>query len=217
MRVIEAYSVVAGALEQRRPIPYSRRVQRPALELAKLVHDPIHAARFETASETVMVIDLASSDPPLRMISALGVVEGRIQTLTSRDRLRFTLYDAIHDKAVTCYGTEEQQDLLRGIWDKRAIVHGWISRDPVTGRPVTIRQIRAIEPVREVPAGSYRRARGVVQPLPDAPLPEVTIRRMRDKAAIRFSRPKTTRLEKLNYSLAGACEARLARGTTTSC
>ena len=180
VRVITAYGAVGTALEQRRPIPYSDRVNRAAQSLAGLVHGSIHAARFETASETAIVTDPALADVPKHPVSALGTVEGRVQTLTSRDRLRFTLYDTIHDKAVACYVAEEQQDLLRGIWDRRAVVHGWVTRDPISGRPLTVRRVSAIEAPRDVQRGSYIHARGVVTPLPGAPAPEVTVRRMRD-------------------------------------
>lgn len=179
-RIIAAYGATGKALEQRTPIPYSDHVNRAAHRLAGLVGGSIRAARFETAGETAIVTNPALVAVPTRPVSALGTVEGRVQTLTSRDRLRFTIYDSLHDKAVTGYVTEEQQDLLRGIWDKRAVVHGWVTRDPVSGRPLTVRRVSAIEQPREVPRGAYRSARGVVTPLPDAPLPEVTIRRLRD-------------------------------------
>jgi hypothetical protein len=179
--VVAAYLSVGKALERGGTIPYSPRVVGPARSLAGLVGDGVRSVRFETAEDAATVTDAAAlSAGQARPVGALGAVEGRIQTLTSRNALRFTLYDSVHDRAVTCYVREDRQDLLRDVWDKRAIVHGWVSRDPATGRPVSIRRVEEITPLREVPRGSYIRARGVVTPLPGMPSPEETIRRHRD-------------------------------------
>ena len=89
-------------------------------------------------------------------------MEGRIETVTRRKGLRFTLYDSLDDKAVSCYLEDGQEKLMRGAWGRRALVEGWVSRDPATGRPLTIRRVSHVELLPDVESGGYRRARGVV-------------------------------------------------------
>ena len=114
------------------------------------------------------------------LMSAYGAVEGRIETLTRRKGLRFTLYDTLNDKAVSCYLEEGHEVLMRGAWGRRAIVEGWVGRDPVTGRPLTIRRVRHIEILSDAESGTYRRARGVVPVGADGLSAEDAVRRVRN-------------------------------------
>ena len=111
---------------------------------------------------------------------SIGVVTGRIQTLSNRNGLRFNLYDAIHDKAVVCYLASHQTELIREAWGCRAAITGRITREAQTGRPTAIRQITAIETLAEPTPGSYRQARAAVPWQPGDLLPEDAIRRLRD-------------------------------------
>ena len=113
-------------------------------------------------------------------IAAYGAVEGRIQTLTTRRGLRFTLYDSLHDRAVSCHLREGQQETMRGLWDRCAVVQGRVSRDAITGRPIAIRNITKIEPRPEARTGSYLEAREASPLRPGDPMPEDTLRKIRD-------------------------------------
>lgn len=117
---------------------------------------------------------------PLPPTRAYGAVTGRTQTPNNRQGLRFTLYDALHDRAVACYLEEGREELMRGLWGRMAIVEGWVSRDALTGRPITIRHASNVTPLREVEPGSLRNGRGIARPPAGAELPEVAIRRLRD-------------------------------------
>jgi hypothetical protein len=112
---------------------------------------------------------------------ALGGIQGRVQALSNRGGLRFTIYDLLYDKAVGCYVADGKEELLRNMWGKLAIVEGLVTRDPVTGRPLSIRQVRNITPVSELSPDmrfEYTQARGI---LPNYDLsPEDAIRRIRD-------------------------------------
>lgn len=98
-----------------------------------------------------------------------------------RNGLRFTLYDLLEDKSVTCYPEADQEDVVRGAWGHVAVVEGWVKRDPGTQRPLTIRHVSNVTVLPEVPAGSWRRAEGVLRGLVRAEAPEATIRRIRAK------------------------------------
>ncbi len=179
--VVRAYSLVGESLTRGQRPPYSPPVVRAAESLTQLINGHVEAIRFETPQVEWLVRASVLSRAELAVpLQAYGAVEGRIQTLSSRHGLRFALYDLIGNRAVSCYIAEGHEDLLRDAWGHRAIVEGWISRDPMTGRALSIRRVAAIEVVAEDVAGSYRDARGSVPVQPGQLLPEDAIRRLRD-------------------------------------
>lgn len=182
-QIVGAYYSVGSGLSENRTLPYSEEVLRPARALTDLLDDDITSIRFETADDDVIIHERVL--PPTNQESrgrdrAFGAVSGRIQTISSRQRLRFTLYDFLHDKGVSCYLAEGEDDLIRDMWGHAASVEGEVSRDPVSGRPVAVRAIRSITRMKESEPGSFRRARGALPRSPGDPLPEEAIRRIRD-------------------------------------
>lgn len=174
--VIEGYAAVARALESNTRVPYSDRVRRHANFIREIVNGQVTSVRFETSQSDIMVSD---SPRPLLLPPAFGAVEGRIQTLSNRGSLRFTIFDSFHDRAVSCYLDEGQETLIREAWGRRAIVEGIVAREPDNGRPVTIRGVSSIEILSDdIP--HYHEARGIVVVRDGAPSSEDTIRRLRD-------------------------------------
>ena len=114
-------------------------------------------------------------------MTAYGAIEGVVQALSMRRGLRFTLYDTIFDKAVSCYLKEGRESIMRDAWGRRAIVEGTVARDSDTVRAVTVRQVSGVEIMPDPEPGSYRLARAVSPRRPDdGLLPEDRIRRLRD-------------------------------------
>jgi hypothetical protein len=115
-----------------------------------------------------------------RIAVSYGAVTGRIQTLSTRGGLRFTLFDLLNDKAVSCYLKEGDEEKIRNLWGRLAVVEGFVSRDPSSGRAFAIRQVDNITPLME-PSGpcDYQAARGVAPSL-NGLSPEEAIRRVRD-------------------------------------
>ncbi|MDQ3692079.1 MAG: hypothetical protein M3464_00420 [Chloroflexota bacterium] len=179
--IADAYLVVGRALAEGRKVPYSPRVANEATALTKLIGDDITSIRFETEEDDATIVDPADVGHRPPVSAAYGAVEGRIQTLTSRESMRFTLYDAVYDRAVSCYVEAGQQDIMRNAWDRRAIVEGWVSRDTATGRPLTIRRVQRIT-LRDdvVPGSAIRAARGIAPLGPGAPAAAEAIRWLRD-------------------------------------
>jgi hypothetical protein len=163
VRVVRAYENVAHALHSHGPIPYSRLVRKHAGALVDVLKlsDKITAIRFRTDDETVDIYGQAGASGKSDLLRSYGAIEGRIQTLSDRTSLSFTLYDALFDKAVTCYLRPGQDAEAAALWRRRAIVRGLISRDPVNGRPVAIHDIDAILPL-EGGEGNPLSARGVL-------------------------------------------------------
>lgn len=190
-RVVGAFAEVGATLESHGTQTFGARVQKA---VDKVVAINVAKMRFETASRDA-VIPLKHgnaipeqiahpSTPSLQIVRrrkpAFGGVKGRIETLTRRNGLRFTLYDIHQDKAVSCYFEEGKQDLLRDLWGRLAIVEGIVSRDPVNGRPIAIREVRDITPYAE-PSGKrdYQQARGAAPSLSGMSAVDA-IRRVRD-------------------------------------
>jgi hypothetical protein len=187
-RVVHAYTRVGRALESGTRTGYSDRVDEAAYGLTALIDGRVEAIRLETAEDDTTItkafsaplLTVASAPLPRPQSDALGAIEGRVQTLQSRGSLRFTLYDTLHDKAVSCYLTEGSADIMRDAWDRRAIVEGRVRRDPINGRPTTIRGITRVTVLEEANSSDYRRARGAV-PMPLGALSaEAAVRRLRD-------------------------------------
>ena len=179
-QAIQVYEQVGQALSDGLPTQFPKNIDDSARALVGILGDGITSIKLETASLDVLI---TSAPPALaaRAISdAYGAVEGRIQTLTNRASLRFTLYDTLHDKGVSCYLDEGQEERMRDLWGKMAVVEGLVSRSPESGRPLTIRNITRIERTTEEPEGDYTRAIGIISIPEGAPMPEEIIRRMRD-------------------------------------
>ena len=190
-RIVRAYADVGTALENNRPVPYSSAVQTAANGLRRIIDGRIESITFETAEREIiirspslekeMMYKATTSKEPIVLghpTSALGSIEGRVQTLTSRGGLRFTLYDLLNDKAVSCYLQEGYEGIMRDVWGKLADVAGWVTRDPLSGRPLSIMQVSEVVVKPEV-LGTYRDARACAPPLTDLS-PESAIRRLRD-------------------------------------
>lgn len=179
-KAVRAYSSVGKALEEQQRIPYSDRVAREAIAIAGVISDRVPYVRFETLESDATIYSKTPQNIISPIVISIGAVEGKIQTLTNRKGLRFTLFDTLHDKAVSCYLHEDQEDLMRQSWGKRAIISGKISRERFSGRPVSMRDISDVEILVESIPGSYLKARGISPRPQNTPLPEESIRRLRD-------------------------------------
>lgn len=179
-QAIQAYEQVGRALSEGLQPPFSKKIDDRARALVGIIDDNITSIKFETARYDVLITTAPPAIAARAISDAYGAVEGRIQTLTNRTSLRFTLYDTLHDKAVSCYLDAGQEERMRDLWGKMAVVEGLISRSPDSGRPLTIRSITRIERTPEELEGDYTRAIGVISIPEGAPMPEEVIRRMRD-------------------------------------
>ncbi len=180
--IVRSSAKVATDLAQNRPIQHSKKVQQAAKNLQSVIDGKVTSLRLET-SETEAVVICHSRIPEFvattgPMSAAFGTVEGRIQTLTNRGGLRFTLYDLLNDQAVSCHLEEGYETIMRHAWRKLVMVTGWVSRDPLTGRPRSIRNVKDVQSMPEE-TGDYRDARSSAPSL-TAVSPEEAIRTLRD-------------------------------------
>jgi len=179
-KIVRGYATVGRSLETGEAIPYSRQVETPARRLTSALDGTVTAVRFETPEQTATVVSPSAKAEVQRPLQAYGAVQGRVQTLTSRGGLSFVLYDSVFGKPVRCYLQPGGEELMRGAWDRRAVVEGWVSREPISGRPISVRKVTAVNPLDEIERGQYRKARGAVPLSAGDPAPEETLRILRD-------------------------------------
>lgn len=94
---------------------------------------------------------------------SLGAIRGRIQTLSSRKGLQFTIWDEIFDRGVQVFISTELHDQLQRLWDHHAEVVGMISRHPDTGQPISIRDVRSLDEVAPSSLGDPNRFKGILR------------------------------------------------------
>lgn len=180
IRVRDAYLVIGHALEAQSPVPYSEKVRKAASGIQGILNGRVTEAIFETSQSEALVRAAPLVPAARKPVLTKGAISGRVQTLSNRGSLRFTLYDLLHDKPVSCYLAAGKEDLMLDAWGKLAVVEGSVRRHPLTGRPLTIREIAAVDVRPDPNADDYRWARGAV-PLPASGIqPEDAIRHLRD-------------------------------------
>lgn len=178
-RVSIAYGVVGEALSRHSEIPYSSKVRRHARTLTRVLADSVTAIRLETRERDFLVTRPGETQVEAAYTVDMGAVEGRIQTLSNRRSLHFTLYDMLNDRAVSCYLRPGDESMIQKFWGTRALVEGVIRRD-ASGRPVTIRGITDVIMLPERGPDDWLSARGALADAWDGEPAEVTIRKIRD-------------------------------------
>ena len=179
-RVVSAYATIGHALASGDPIPYSETVSRYAQAITRVLNGRISSIRFQTETDEAIIASPSATQAARGLDYALGSVKGKVQMLTERTRLKFTLYDAIFDRAVTCYLSEDQRDVMREAWGKRAIVSGRVGRRPDTGHPVVIREIKSVTILEPPEPGGFESARGILAAGSSGETAEQRVGRMRD-------------------------------------
>jgi hypothetical protein len=98
--------------------------------LTKLLDGRITSLRLETEIEDFLVEAHYEGKAPLKPSYAYGRLKGTIQTLSARHGIRFTLYDVLFDRPISCYLKEGQEDLIREYWGKKVHVSGKMAETP---------------------------------------------------------------------------------------
>ncbi len=180
--VINEYEKIGSALSRHETSRHTKtRVTRAAHAIADFA-GPLEYVRLGTPDQDYIIYGSGAADESVRITPSvsIGAITGRVQILSSRSGLRFNLYDTVHDRAVTCYLGQGQEEIMREAWGNLATVVGRVSRDPVTGKPISIREIRQVKRLDDIPPWTYREARGAVPREPGDMLPEEVIRLLRD-------------------------------------
>lgn len=176
--VVHEYGVMGATLASRGNV--RGQLQRPTTRLRKLLSADVTSIRFETADfETELFASEDGADQVVQQATAFGAVRGRVQSMSNRGSLRFTLYELTDDKPVSCYVEPGFERKLIRAWGKIADVEGQVRRNPVTHQPVSVREVREITIIPES-TESWREAIGCSPASPDDAPPEERIRKSRD-------------------------------------
>ena len=178
-RIVRSYAEVGQALEEHASLAYQPAVKRAAEDIRSFAAT-VEAVRFQTAEADYTVVAGKNSAAPPKLTVSIGAVNGRVQTVSNRGRLRFNLYDSIFDKAVGCYLNSSQEEMVREAWGRRASVSGRVTRETDSGRAIAVRDILEVEILEDIAPGSYRLARGAVRSEPGSESAQEVIRRLRD-------------------------------------
>ncbi len=183
-QVVDAFVDVGRSIQQEKALNYSKPVKAAAERLTSLMNGRIKSIRFETPETDV---EFFSPLTTLEYASiskipegSLGAVRGRVQSMSNRGQLRFTLYDLVNDRAISCYLLPGSEDIMREAWGKVAMVEGYVRRDPETGHATTVRSVQDIKIIREGRLGDYRQAIGAAPGFLGDTLPENIIRKGRE-------------------------------------
>jgi len=180
-RIINAYETIGEYLSKGDEVPYSSPIRQRVQSLTNVINENITAMRLQTEGTDWFVSTRATEEGKIPKLNYnFGTVKGRAHSLTDRKKLSFTLWDSLFDKPVTCYFSEEQNEIVRNIWRKKVVISGRIGRNHKTGFPVIIRDITDITIIEDVEPGSYKRAKGAMPWKEEDELPEEIIRKLRD-------------------------------------
>lgn len=181
-RVVTAYGIVGESLQTGQPIPYSDEVASEARQLVGILNGKVKAVTFVTpTNETTVDHPLTEGqDEKLGKRYTLGTVTGVAVSLLRQPGLQLTITDLIFNRAVSCFLSSDYEESMRAVWGKTVAVTGLIYRDPLTGRPLEVRNVFRLETVEDTSPGGFKAAAGAfVWKLGDEPA-ELTIRRIRD-------------------------------------
>lgn len=176
---IAARYVAAGRQVSRGETDPSRRLLRAVRDLTDLANDN-NRIILENADDDVIFTAPVNQAPAIvapQMTKSFGTVRGRVETLSHRKDLRFTLYELTSDRPVSCYLLADDEDQMRDAWGHVADVTGVVSRDADTGRPLAVRRVTSVDVVNEGETMGFLKARGAVGGSEPA---ESVIRRIRD-------------------------------------
>ena len=171
----------------------ARRVQDGNADRTFLLHrqmrellvlaDDAHPIVVESGRQRVVVeasvapLALPAADGWEQDATSLGTVRGRVETLSRRKALSFSLYELTTDTPVRCFVVPGLEDTMRDVWGHIADVTGTVRRGAGTDRPLWIRRVTKVDRVDAGNPKGYLRARGAIRT--DEPA-EVLVRRMRD-------------------------------------
>jgi hypothetical protein len=178
--VVNAYEEIGSALASGSEIPFSDSIRKHSAALTSILNGKITALRFETSSNEYFISGKVQGKITTSIKYTYGTVKGTVETLSKHKKLSFTLWDAVFEKPVHCYFKDGEEENMRNIWGKKAVVSGKVGRQPHTGRVVVVREVNYVRAVEEVLPGSYRSARGILPWGKGDETAEDMIRRLRD-------------------------------------
>lgn len=132
--------------------------------LRKLINGRITSIRFETTEKkyTIKKHTIFAPTKTYWDTETFGCARGRVESISKRQYLHFTLYDYDDDHPIQCFYTDGQKEEMRNIWDKLVYVEGIINRDEENDLINSISNIKNITVIEERKPQEWREAMGCV-------------------------------------------------------
>ncbi len=181
--VVDEFERVGASLKSGEINKFAPPVREAAQKIYSVMNGSIRSVRFETADVDVEIFTGELAHKPgeeTLLTNNIGAVRGRVETLSRRGGLRFTLFEATTDRAVSCYLAPGFEDKMREAWGRLGYVEGIIRRDPRTGRPTTVRQVKEFTLIPEQEPGAWRHALSAAPIESSTMSSEEAVRRIRD-------------------------------------
>jgi hypothetical protein len=180
-RLEQGYLQVARSIRADKTlVSIPTRILKPAQAIVSALNGNITGARFEAGGETVEIASASATGGTAPRIGAHGSLLGRVETLSSHKRLRFTLYEALRGDPIRCYFKENLFEQVRNAWGRQVQVDGWVVRDASSGRPIEVRKVRRVIPLDEGDAPDFRAVLGAIPWKEGMPTAVEAIRQGRD-------------------------------------
>ena len=176
-----ALETVGLSLERGAELPYSPKVRNAATKFTEVIRQSITGIQLSSPRFDAIISARPALRTELPRDYSYGLIQGRIETITSRKGPKFFLYDLVFDHAIICFLQKDDIERMGNLWNKIVEISGLIGREIPSYRPFIVREINNIEILATIEEGSYRRARGSVLPDPNAPAIDSILRRIRDE------------------------------------
>ena len=166
---IDGVALLVG--KRARPSEFNDDALLHVMQIAKWANGDIRAVRVESptvpAPASITRELTTTVERVLPQGYSLGSVEGRLEGLNIHTQPKFTVYDAVTGRAVSCYFSDADLDAVKAAIGRKVIVRGRLRRDP-DGRPKQVRRIEFFKPFDDVPETPPPDAAGLFQGLGDA-------------------------------------------------
>jgi len=164
-RISDAYLEIGRKIIAGETLRNGRNVVNAVLNLRKMINGKITSIRFETPKNDYTIKDQTI---PLELkeiweTETFGCIKGRVESISSRKSLHFTVYDYNDDHAISCYLPTGSDEKMRNVWGKLVYVEGLVKRDEDTDNVIIIRNISNVELINEGEPSAWREALGSIQ------------------------------------------------------
>jgi hypothetical protein len=174
LRVVEALSSGLRDIQQRveRPAFFTDPALEQAKKLVELIGDGITGVTVSThgAEPIQLTRQLAANVEQLAgpELSAIGTIEGRIETLTIHARQFFSLYDAVTGRRYEClFGRRISLEDVTSAFGKRVAVRGIIrQRQGRDGPRIEVTNLRVFPAEQDLPSADD--VRGILRKRPQS-------------------------------------------------
>ena len=160
-----AYADIGRRIVHGETLTYNSVVVNAVTKLRKMINGHISSINIEAAGKKYTVKRHAIFSPQKTYwnTETYGCARGKVQSISDRQYLHFTLYDYNDDHAIACSLPEGQREKMRGIWGRLVYVEGTINRDENNDQITSISNISNIEIIKEKKPKEWRQALGCLK------------------------------------------------------